>query len=310
MKALDFGRIAVASATIATFCACAGAGQPPLGASSAPASPWMLREAKSEDLLYVATGGNVYVLSYPSGKAVGSLNVTGYNICSDKSGDVFVPSGYDVLEYAHGGTQPIQTLQAGDIALGCAVDPVTGNLAVTQEGSGAGELAIFPNAKEPSTWYRDPDIFTYGLCSYDDRGNLFVDGTGSGNFIAELPKGSNTFRNYALGASFDTYGDVQWDGARIALSNPSTDRLYRLKFGKTAFKVSGMTLVDDWQNAYSGQWPYIQTWIHGSTFIAQADGTAALGLWRYPRGGAVTRVIGPFAGGNPSVYGLTISAAR
>jgi hypothetical protein len=309
--ALDFGRAAMMLAISSVLCACGGAANVPLSASGAASSPWIQRAAKRGDLLYVATGGNVYILSFPGGKVVGSLNVSGYALCSDKDGDVFVPGGssYAVLEYAHGGTQPIQTLEAGDIPVGCAVDPVTGNLAVTQEGSGAGEVAIFPNAQQPSTWYRDPDISTYGLCSYDDSGNLFVDGTGSGAFIAQLRKGSSTFRNYALDPNFDAYGDVQWDGAHIALSNPSTGQLYRLKFSKTSFKVVGTTQINDWQNNYSGHWPYVQTWIEGATFIAQADGMAALGLWRYPRGGNVGRVIGPFVSGSPSIYGVTISVA-
>ena len=163
--------------------------------ASAHAGAWMLAEAKREDLLYVATGDNVYVLSYPGGKLVGSLGITGNNLCSDARGDVFIPtSGYDVVEYAHGGNSPIETLADGDIPLGCAVDPTTGNLAVTNEASGAGEVAIFPKAKEPSTWHRDPDIGTFGLCGYDDRGNLFVDGSGSGNFLAIPPRGAKRLR--------------------------------------------------------------------------------------------------------------------
>ena len=237
-------------------------------------------ESKNADLLYVATGDDVFVLSYPQGKLVGSLGIVGHNLCSDKQGDVFIPSGgYEVLEYAHGGTSPIQTLNSGDIPLGCAVDPTTGNLAVTNEASGAGEVAIFPNAKGTSKWYRDPDIFTYGLCGYDNKGNLFRDGTGTGNFLAELPKGSSTFKNYALDGSFDVFGSVQWDGKRMTLSNPTTAKVYRLKFGKSSFKVVGSTRIDGWQNSYSGHWPYIQTWLKGSSSIAQSN--VALRNWAY-----------------------------
>lgn len=271
---------------------------------------WMLPDAKSENLLYVATGDNVYVLSYPHGKLVGSLGIAGNNLCSDRQGDVFIPTaGYEVVEYAHGGSSPIETLNDGDIPLGCAVDPTTGNLAVTNEASGAGEVAIFPDSKAPSTWYRDPEIYTYGLCGYDAKGNLFVDGSGSGNFLAELPHGQSTFRNYALNGSFDVFGSVQWDGRHMTLSNPTTDQIYRLKLGKSSLEVVGTTQIDGWQNNYSGHWPYIQTWLHGTSFVAQSSSLAKLGLWRYPKGGDASKVIGPFENGPANVYGVTVSLA-
>jgi hypothetical protein len=44
--------------------------------------------------------------------------------CCRKRRDVFVFSGYGLVEYAHGGTKPLRTLHSGDIPLGCAVDPL------------------------------------------------------------------------------------------------------------------------------------------------------------------------------------------
>lgn len=270
----------------------------------------MLPEAKNRSLLYVATGDNVYVLSYPHGKLVGSLNVVGNNLCSDTNGNVFIPtSAYVILEYAHGGTYPIQTLHGGDIPSGCAVDPTTGNLAVTQEASGAGEVAIFPNEKEPATWYQAPELYTYGLCGYDNRGNLFVDGSGvESYYLAELPKGSSTFITYTLGSGLDAFGSVQWDGRHMSFTNPTTDQVVRLKFGKTSFKVVGTTKITGWQNDYSGHWPYVQTWLQGATFIAQSSSLAQLGLWRYPAGGNARKTLAPFKSGNVSIYGVTVSA--
>jgi hypothetical protein len=323
MTISGFRRYVLSRCAVAAMLAGCSGSQPPIGApgampqtstlatQAARGGSWMLPEAKSEDLLYVATGDNVYVLSYPHGKLIGSLGIVGNNLCSDKQGDVFVPTGaYEVVEYAHGGTSPIQTLNAGDIPLGCAVDPTSGNLAVTNEASGAGEVAIFPNAKAPSTWYRDTEIYTYGLCGYDDKGNLFVDGSGSGNFLAELPNGKSTFRNYSLNNSFDVYGSVQWDGKRITLSNPTTQQIYRLRFGKLSLTVVGTTQIDGWQNNYSGHWPYVQTWLQGAEFIAQSSSLAKLGVWLYPKGGNANEVIGPFKSGSVSIYGVTVSLAR
>lgn len=322
MNGLDFGHYAFSIGVAAALLAGCGAPQAPVVAPGAiPESraiakhanrdgAWMLPEAKNEDLLYIATGDNVYVASYPDGKPMGALFVVGYGLCSDKDGDVFIAtSDYEILEYAHGGTWPIQKLHAGDIPVGCAVDPTTGNLAVTQEGSGAGEVAIFPNAHEPSTWYFDPNIYTYGLCGYDGGGNLFVDGNGTGNYLAELPKGSSTFINYSLSFGYDAFGGIQLDGKHITLSNPTKHEVYRLKFGRSSFKVTGTTRITGWNNGYSGQLPYIQTWLQGSTFIAQSSSLAELGLWRYPEGGKAQKVLGPFGSGNASVYGVTVSLA-
>jgi hypothetical protein len=170
-------------------------------------------------------------------------------------------------------------------------------------------VAIFRHSKGTPKWYRDPDIYTYGLCGYDDRGNLFVDGSGSGNFIAELPQGGSAFANYALGKRYDVYGGIQWDGQRMTLANPTTRRVFRLRFGKKSFKVTGSTRIIGWQNDYSGKWPYVQTWIQDGTFIAQSSTLAELGLWSYPAGGKAMNVLGPFKDGSVSIFGMTVSLA-
>jgi hypothetical protein len=311
MRISDLDRCTLSVCALMVLAGCGGGSQLPLGAAADSRGSWMLPQAKHGDLLYVATGDNVYVVSYPRGELVGSLKVSGNNVCADKNGNVFVPTiSYTILEYPHGSIYPSQTLQGGDIPLGCAVDPITDNLAVTQEGSGAGEVAIFPNEREPATWYRDPDIYTYGLCGYDDRGNLFVDGSGVEDYyLAELPEGSSTFTNYPLDSRFAGFGSIQWDGRHITFSNPTTDQLFRLKFGSNSFKVIGTTQINGWQNNYSGHWPYVQTWLQGTTFVAQSSSLAQLGLWPYPAGGNARKVLGPFKSGNVNVYGVAISVA-
>jgi len=71
MKGLDFGRYALGScAAVALLVGCGGS-QPPIGAPGAMpqtmataarfdrGNSWMLPEAKSSDLLYVSTAGDV-----------------------------------------------------------------------------------------------------------------------------------------------------------------------------------------------------------------------------------------------------------
>lgn len=270
---------------------------------------WALPEAKTSDLLYVATGDNVYFLTYPGGKPVGALGISAAGICTDKQGNVYVPGG-DIVVYAHGEAIPKRVLKGVDPATACAVDPTTGNLAVMAIGSGTGYVGLYPNAQEPEQGYVDPDISLFGLCGYDDRGNLFADGTGVGNTFAELPKGSNTFVNYTLDYQFDFNGGIQWDGTFITLTRPSEHKVYRLSLSGSILKIVGTTRFHGWQGSKNGSWPPIQTWVRHDTFIGQSSTYADVGLWPYPAGRNPKRVISGFRSGTVTVYGIVLSLAK
>ena len=73
-------------------------------------------------------------------------------ICSDKKGDIWVANNLaaDVVEYKHGGTSPKATLSDPNVyPVGCSVDPMTGNLAVTNiftTSGGQGSVAVYAGA--------------------------------------------------------------------------------------------------------------------------------------------------------------------
>ena len=146
-----------------------------------------------------------------------------------------------------------------------------------------------------------------GLCGYDRHGNLYVDGMGSTGILAELRKGRSTFKNYRLGSKFDPFGSVQWDGQYVTLSNLTAHAVYRLTLDDS-LKVVGTTRVRGWYDAYSGHWPYVQTWIKGATFIAQSSMRAQIGLWRYPTGGRPREVLNLLKAAT-SIYTASHSAA-
>lgn len=109
---------------------------------------WMLSRAQNMNLLYVSdqdAPGKLLAFSYPQGELVGEVTVpSDYpgGLCSDSVGDVFVTtfgpySQSYVYEYAHGGTEPIATLVDPGDSNGCAIDPKTGNLAVTNPPAAA-----------------------------------------------------------------------------------------------------------------------------------------------------------------------------
>ena len=111
-----------------------------VGVRARHATSWMASAASSGDLLYVSDAGSnaVDVYSYPERVKVGQLSGLGMpgGLCVDGAGDIFVTniaaSGTSsIVEFAHGGTAPIQTLNdPGMEPSGCAVNPVTGDLAV------------------------------------------------------------------------------------------------------------------------------------------------------------------------------------
>ena len=152
---------------------CAGSVLAPIqslvSARQSSARSWMAADARKNDLLYVSnsTTNHVYVYTYPQGKPVGTL--TGFDqpagLCVDNAGDVFVTNLFasTVVEYAHGGATPIATLQdPGYAPHGCSIDPITGNLAVTNycslQGSrysGEGGIAIYQDARGTPKIYRN-----------------------------------------------------------------------------------------------------------------------------------------------------------
>jgi hypothetical protein len=255
-------------------------------------------------LLYVSDlGANaVDVFTYPHGTQVGKL--TGFGsvagLCSDKAGEVFVvdESG-PVVVYAHAGTKPIRKLVTSGAPYGCSVDPISGNLALTQLSSYLhGALSVYPKAKGKAIVYRDKEIDATWFCGYDRSGNLFADAWDRyGKLIlVELAKGGKTLEIFDLGESFQNPGGVEWDGKYVAVGNRGAGLIYRTS--ETGHVAQTLTLK-------SGQ-NVEQFWLEGSTLVgpnAQSPGT--VGFWHYPAGGSPYKTLGGFS----YPFGATVSLA-
>ncbi|HLY03847.1 MAG TPA: hypothetical protein VKR56_15280 [Candidatus Cybelea sp.] len=265
-------------------------------ASPVAARSWIRRGSSSGDLLYASdNGGVIWVFSYPQGILVGEvqLNETGYgSLCSDSEGDIFVPEDSpqpEILEYAHGATQPIATLSDPDAEpYGCAVDPTTGNLAVTSlEGPSGqtGSVAIYKGAGGNPETYSAPDFTYYTFCGYDDSGNLFIDGSRT-NLIAELSFNSSTFADIWLNRHAAS-GQVQWDGKYITLADIGRESIYRITVSGSEGKIVGHTSV----KGATLRHPW-QSWIEGGSVIRpQGKLGNQIGFWKYPAGGKAYQVV-------------------
>jgi len=303
-------RFALALVAVLGGCGNTGALQSPVIPSAMESlnvgPSWMLPEAKSSDLVYASTfAGKVYVYSYPAGKLVGTLTVTGspQGECVDKAGNIWVTddiiSGQQkILEYAHGGTSPIRTLTDGGgyFPEGCSVDPNTGDLAVvnvnTQCSSApGGDFAIFTHAKGTPKIYTDPGLKCYGFVGYDDHSNLFVVGTQPlGLFqFAELPKGTSTFTNFVLngGAS----GGVEWNGKYITFGDQIYNTVWQVKVtGSHASFVGETGLFGLTDPTYQYAFAFDAKGRPNRVIALDIGNGGTIAVWKYPAGGSPTNI--------------------
>ena len=164
--------------------ACGGPGAPPSVQSAAPAVA--APDARTGNLMYVAdlNANDVFVFSYPGG--VLKRTLTGFQAvhyeCVDGDGHVFVDDtgASKVLEYDRNGSKPIHTFKTpGNTPNSCAIDPTTGDLAISYNplGDGPGAVDVYKHATGKPTTYTTPNVFRYYFIGYDNAGNLFIDGT-------------------------------------------------------------------------------------------------------------------------------------
>ena len=301
LRSIRFGFVCIVAPAVIT--GCAGPVGTQTASTFAPAAraivgSHLAPEAKMQpSLLYVSSilTNDVYVYSYPDGKLEGTL--TGfddpYGLCSDAAGDVWIVNdgANQIVEYKHGGTKPIATLSdPGEFPEGCSVDPVTGNLAVTNfyaTSNGAGSVAIYAHAAGSPTLYSDPHFQEYRFCGYDKKGNLYVDGvTASSVFaLAELARGKKTFATITLKQSIEWPGGVSFDGTNIAIGDTDASKVYLIS-GKSGSIVGTVSLGD--ANYVNQFW--IVPGSTGKTNLTQArliapsqDGNV-VGIYAYPAG--------------------------
>jgi len=322
MRVLGFSRYALTSCVAAAMLTGCGGSQPPIGAPGAMpqtsaiathadrGKSWMLPGSSSGDLIYATGGcGGTCVISYPDMKLVGDLPDSGVAICSDAQGNIFLPKDGKVVEYAHGGTAPVATLNLpGGGGGGCTVDPISHNLAVVFESSSA-SLAIFANEQGTPTQYETHILSNY--CGYDGSGNLFVNGFDNQAFaLSELPIGSSGFTKLSISQSVGEPGQIQWDGNYMTWETVDKPTIVsRLSIVGSAAKIVGTTTFNTKHKAF-------QSWISGNIIILPYNirGTRpnVVGVWKYPKGGKVVSTIrkfGEYAKRTISFQGVTLSLA-
>ncbi|HEV3090318.1 MAG TPA: hypothetical protein VGX91_02625 [Candidatus Cybelea sp.] len=308
------GRFTLAAFVASFVFAGCGGSQPLPSSASAATQARIARTEKSGDLLYASTqSGNLYVTTFPQGKYVGIVGVSGGSpiaICSDKHGNVFVPvqtvSSGTIYEFAHGGTSPIDTLSDPQPPMGCSVDPTTGNLAVANGKYG---LAVYADAQGQPTMY---DVAAWA-CTYDDKGNLFIDSAYNVATLYELPK-DGQLQSISLNERIGEYNDrgtsVQWDGKYLAITylpqrGHGSATVYQVAVSGSSGTVENAITLDSKTHNQQAYTPY--TWSQdGSIAIPVAQGGRRIALYGYPRGGSLQKSIAV----SGSVLGETVSVGK
>lgn len=288
---------------------------------------WISPDAKTEPaLLYTSNFTenrvDVYTLTAPH-RLVGQLTGQNspYGECSDTSGHVYITeyAGFAIVEYAHAGKSPIKTLSDPvGYPIGCSVDPKTGDLAVANFGGIASlgpSIAIYRHASGGAITYRPASQTSLWPPTYDDKGNLFVQGAfASGYDLLELPSSGIPFKTISLPFTLGFAGGVFWDGKYVA----SIDTFYeanaialvrRLIISHSRAVVANVTEYTD--TCFGSESQFIQPAIEGTKLIAGNTvcvnaGSYRIDFWKYAAGGDPTSFVNG-AGTKDTSVGQTIS---
>jgi hypothetical protein len=281
----------------------------------------------AQALLYVAyaggtTNGHVSISTFPQGKLLQTIDGLDSPLgeCVDRDGDVFVSNygsggsfGAAILKFVHGGSAPVAELKVqGYHPINCADDPTTGDLAVTLNDGGSGNaIAVFLGAQGTPTLYSTPlPVFA---CTYDDQGDLFIDG----NFgaydpvVLELPKHHSMLNEITLDKALYYVGSLQWDGTHLALQARPTlgdshgpSLVYRLSISGSQAHTIGIAQLSSGKRDRNPNLPLTQFWIQGKRIVGPMVPHKNIGVWRYPAGGKNRSKI---ENSGYTVLGITIS---
>lgn len=252
--------------------------------------------AEGHDLLYVSNQGgpNMLVFSYPEGRLFGQLRVAHYpfGLCVDGSQNVWIAGETDldtfnVSEYAHGTTHRKASVRdKTGAAIGCAIDPTTGDLAVvnqTNASSRQGNITVHSFADKSDKVYTNPKLYYYRGATYDGAGNLFAAGIddSSAPVLAELPHNSGKFVTLKMNAKIYDISGVLWDGKYVVVGSAGYAVLYR-------FTISGSRAVFYDKVSLPGEAGTTPS-IVGARAIG-GDFEWNLFYWRYPDGGTTKNI--------------------
>lgn len=293
----------IAIVNLALLAGC-GAAQP-LTVSTSPVVQQQLDDAPTSRLFVDANCvskpfSGMCMFAFPSGHYLSWIEQHDFahilGMCQGPRGYIFITgtatsSGSTIAEYNYGGSSINFISDGYDVPQGCSFDAKSRHLAVANiaaYGYG-GNLSVFDagTSSYPNV-YTSPDIYTFTYCSYDDKGNLFVDGTDqAGAFkIAELANRAHTLKTISLSKDIKLAGPIQWDGRALAVGygNANGSLIFRMSVSGSEAHLIGATRLDARIVRRTQFRPF---WIQGNRIVASFSnqGSFPIGIWAYPAGG-------------------------
>ena len=201
-------------------------------------------QPNSAKLLYVAdyANGLILVYHYPSLNPAGVIeDLAPFGLCvNGANGDVYAVERADgfnsVVGYHHGATTPFTSLSLGSNApISCAVDPSTGNLAVTTDLN----VAIFLNAAGSPNFVTSTIGNMWGA-GYDPSGNLWLDGSFSGYAEISHTNPLGPMVPVTLQATIANPGGVQWDGHHMTIGDQGAAKIWQVKPNGQTFGTASL----------------------------------------------------------------------
>lgn len=294
---MDFGNVRLRTLTtciaVALLAGCAlrqAQGDIPMPMTGPPTAngSWVAPNTSGQDLIYMTLGSKIDEYTF-KGQLAGVLDFgvvgTIQGLCSDTQGNVWVTYGDSLLEYTHGGTIPIAQMYTSGYPTSCAVDPTSGAIAVTQlsETSRNQQVAVFKEIYGVPQIYTDPDFFGYTYCTYDNKGDLFVNGFhGKKILLAELSSGDSSLKTVTVAQKFERIGGLEWDGEYLAMGDSLAHVIYQLNVAKGQATTVGTTHLKGWTGA---RFKTPEPFAIGDREIVLTFSDRQTGLWKYPAGG-------------------------
>jgi hypothetical protein len=309
---------------IALFSGCA-ASEPPIATPvAAPrdasiarnSGSWMRpNTSKINALLYVSDGASaaIFVYDYKTSELVGKLRGLQhpYGECVDKRGNVWVAdlAGQVIVRYPRGGISWTKRLETDGAAVGCSVDPTTGNVAASNvtTASGAGDIRIYAGSGFAD--YSNEDCYYLEQPGYDHAGNLYVEAYSASYvpYVCELPHGGTSLATVSVSHQIYGPGSVMWDGKYLVLTDELYNNSHSTAIYQTEESPSGnlgvvgtavMTDTCDGENAEIWQ-PFVvgtrntPSNMHQGHVVVGFDTDCPerhrLSFWQYPSGGNPSR---------------------
>jgi hypothetical protein len=319
VRVLKSTHLAAAITALALLAACSGVGPQsvpsPVGLSGTlttvaggtiavrpdRSTSWISPDAKkAKSLLYISDAGtfDVYVYSFPALRLMGKL--TGFNRpqgeCSDKSGDVWVTNvqSGQILKFRHGESTPVSTITDQFGPVGCAIDPTSGNLAVTNLNS---LVLIYKKAAGTPAIYSNPNQHYNYFDGFNRNGDLYVSGeTSAYSFsLSVLARGKSMMSTVSVsGGTIYFPGTVQWVGSDLVLGDQKChDRtsscLYETSVSGATARVTGTTPLTG--SCDVAQALIVGEQLAGGDYHRCGHGKSTTDIWRYPTGGKPTRSV-------------------